>query len=191
MAPLEKKAFYRIRTSLIEKAYGNVLEVGSGTGINFPFYKKVSKVTAIEPDKLMREKSMERVHKATVPIEVLDAKGEDLPFEDNSFDSIVCTLVFCTIPSPEKALQEIRRVCKPDGKVLFFEHVRVQHPILAKLQDGLTPFWKPLCGGCHLNRDTLHLIKKMGFGVKALQESYARIFIAVESINNKLREDLK
>ncbi|MFC4765998.1 class I SAM-dependent methyltransferase [Effusibacillus consociatus] len=185
MEPLERRGFREIRKNLVRKAEGKVLEIGSGTGLNFPFYEKAEQVIAIEPEPLMREKSIPRVTAARVRIEVISAGAEDLPFPDNSFDTVVGTLVLCTIPDSYKAMEEIRRVCKPDGKVLFFEHVRLNHPVLCRLQDWLTPVWKRLCDGCHLNRNTLELIGQIGFEVIRV-EGYARdLFLVIEATNKK------
>jgi ubiquinone/menaquinone biosynthesis C-methylase UbiE len=185
MGPLEKGTFQDIRKELIQKVHGQVLEIGSGTGINFPYYKKVDKVIGIEPEPLMREQSLKRAQNSHVPIEVLEVSAEELPFPDDSFDSVVNTLVFCTIPDPIKALQEVKRVCKPNGKVLFFEHVRLNHSGLGRLQDLLTPMWKKLCDGCHLNRNTLELVKQAGFNVTAVKRYYKDIFVVFEATNIK------
>lgn len=183
MMPLEKRGFRDIRKDLISKAKGKVLEIGSGTGLNFPYYVEVEEVTAIEPEPLMREKSLVRASKGKVPIEVILAGAEKLPFRENAFDTVVGTLVLCTIPNPDQALKEIRRVCKPGGQVLFFEHVRLNHSLFGRLQDWLTPVWKNLCDGCHLNRNTLELIKQSGLKVMHVKSYYKDIFLVIESLN--------
>ena len=185
MEPLERKGFREIRKKLIQKIEGKVLEIGSGTGFNFPYYEQAQKVMAVEPEPLMREQSIPRAMKANVPIEVIAANAEELPFPDDSFDAVVGTLVLCTIPDPAKALKEIRRVCKPDGQVLFFEHVRLNHPVLGGLQDLLTPLWKRLCDGCHLNRNTLELVKRAGFKVIRIEKYYKALFLVIKTINEK------
>jgi ubiquinone/menaquinone biosynthesis C-methylase UbiE len=93
--------------------------------------------------------------------------------------------VFCTIPDPKKALEEIQRVCKPDGHVLLFEHVKIDHPVLGSLQEWLTPLWKRLCDGCHLNRRTLEWVKQAGFKTTNVQRYYKDLFVVVEAINKK------
>lgn len=180
MQPLEERTFKRIRDSLLRKARGRVLEIGSGSGINFPFYQNVRQVDAIEPDSYMLDKSKERMKAASVPIICHLQKAENLHFPDNTFDSVVSTLVFCTIPDPEKALKEIRRVGKPDASFLFFEHVRMDRAFFAKTQDLLTPLWKKVCDGCHLNRDTLNIIKQAGFQVDGVRSYYKGLFIILE-----------
>ncbi|QYR23293.1 class I SAM-dependent methyltransferase [Paenibacillus sp. sptzw28] len=185
MKPLERRRFEHIRKQLLQNANGIVLEIGSGTGLNFPFYEHAKKVTAIEPDPLMRQRSLVRLENAQIPIEVISARAESLPFPDDSFDCVVCTLVFCTIPTSRKALEEIRRVCKPDGQMLMFEHVKVKHPVLGPLQEWMTPLWKRLCDGCHLNRDTIELVKQEGFKINRIERFYKDIFVVIKAINKK------
>jgi ubiquinone/menaquinone biosynthesis C-methylase UbiE len=185
MNPLEKGKFKRIRKELISKATGNVLELGSGTGVNFPFYKAAEKVSAIEPSPHMNKVSQVKLKQAVVPIEVITASAEELPFAANTFDTVVATLVFCTIPNPEKAILEMKRVCKPDGKILLFEHVKMENRILSVLQEWLTPAWKKICDGCCLNRDTLSLLKAHDISIVRIQKYYSDLFIFVESINRK------
>ncbi|SDJ24768.1 class I SAM-dependent methyltransferase [Alteribacillus bidgolensis] len=126
MSPLEKKRFGAVRNRLVSQQQGVILEMGSGTGVNFGYYQQAEKVVAVEPDPGMRKQSTDKAEKAKVPVELVAASGESLPFEENMFDAAVGTLVLCTIPEPTRALQEIRRVCKPDAPLLFFEHVRTK-----------------------------------------------------------------
>jgi ubiquinone/menaquinone biosynthesis C-methylase UbiE len=180
MSPLERRKFNQIRTELLKGATGNVLEMGSGTGVNFPFYKHAEKVTAIEPSKYMIDQSISKLEAATIPIKTVQASAEKLPFEDETFDTVVGTLVFCTIPHPELAIKEMKRVCKPEGKILLFVHVKMNHPVLAYLQDWLTPFWKKICDGCCLNSDTLYLVKAHGLKVINMKTFYKGLFIVLE-----------
>nr|WP_240353617.1 class I SAM-dependent methyltransferase [Cohnella algarum] len=185
MGPLEKKHFQHIRKSLIQKVNGDILEIGSGTGFNFPLYEHANRVIAVEPEPVMRQLSLPRLRQAHVPIEVIDARAENLPFQDNSFDSVVCTLVFCTIPDPHMGLEEIRRVCKPGGKLLMFEHVKVDHAVYGPLQEWVNPVWKKLCDGCHLNRRTIEFVQQAGFRIVNLQKFFKDIFIVMEVMNQK------
>lgn len=188
MEPLERSGLRRIRQQLLKEAQGKVLEIGSGTGANFPFYDpvRVQCVIAVEPAEQMRRRSLAKIEQAAVPVDVVAAGAENLPFPDAFFDTVVGTLVFCTIPDPEKALQEVRRVCKPGGKVLIFEHVRLESPFLARLQDLLTPVWKRLCDGCHLNRNTLQLVRRSGLQVKRVESFYRDLFLVIEAVNPPL-----
>jgi ubiquinone/menaquinone biosynthesis C-methylase UbiE len=185
MKPLETRGLWRLRSNLLAKANGLVLEIGSGTGMNFSFYRDVEKVIAIEPETAMREQSMNRAKDAAVAIEVLPARAESLPFPDNTFDTVLGTLVLCTIADPVKALKEIQRVCKPDGSVLFLEHVRSNNSLAGAVQDKLTPVWKHVCDGCHLNRSSVELIKQAGFKVLYIKRHLKNVFVVVESVNRK------
>jgi ubiquinone/menaquinone biosynthesis C-methylase UbiE len=180
MKPLETKRFIHIRSELISKAKGDVLEIGCGTGINFSFYKDVS-VTAIEPNPFLRKTSYERAAAAKTPIHVMEGNAEQLPFSEHSFDTVIGTLVLCTIPNPVEAIREISRVCKPTGTILLFEHVRHENSLLGKLQDFLTPIWKRACDGCHLNRDTIHLLRQEDIEIIEINKHVGNIFITVEA----------
>jgi len=182
MRPLEKKRFKEIREELLVKANGCVLEIGSGTGINFPLYKSVKKVVATEPSTYMIERSQEKLKQSPVKIEIVQAGAEKLPFPDNSFDTVVATLVLCTIPNPNQAMIEMLRVCKPGGKLLFFEHVKMDNQFLACLQEVLTPAWKKICDGCCLNRDTLTLIKGNDLLINEIKSYYNGLFLSLETI---------
>ncbi|MDW0110907.1 class I SAM-dependent methyltransferase [Sporosarcina aquimarina] len=183
MKPLEASRFKEIRRDLVEKAEGRVLEIGSGTGINFPYYKNARQVDAIEPNPSMSKRADEQLRHAQVPIRVHETGAEALPFADNTFDTVVATLVFCTIPVPMKALAEIQRVSKPGARLLFFEHVRMEPIFLSKTQDILNPLWQKICDGCQLNRDTLEMIKKSGIEVTKVKSYYAKLFLYIEGTN--------
>lgn len=186
MKPFEKNRFNKIRTTLINKAGGRVLEVGYGSGVNFPYYKNknIEQVDAVEPNPLMRQRALEFVNSSPISIQTYSAKAENLPFEDDTFDSVVATLVFCTIPDPVKALEEIQRVSKPGAKILLFEHVRMNQKMLAKIQDVLTPLWSKVCDGCHLNRDTFELLNETRIDIKQVDYYFKSLFITIEGIND-------
>ncbi|WP_085523718.1 class I SAM-dependent methyltransferase [Tuberibacillus sp. Marseille-P3662] len=185
MAPLERQKFKEIRRDLLGKATGHVLEIGSGTGVNFPYYLQPCHVTAIEPNPEMINNSLDNINNSLVPIDIHLGKAEELPYKDNSFDTVVATLVFCTIPDPQKALDDIHRVLKPGGSLVLFEHVSMDHPVLSKLQDALTPLWKRLCDGCHLNRDTLTLVENTGFYIKKVDSMSKGLFLTIECYNHE------
>lgn len=180
MAPLEKMRFQKIRSSLVGQAAGKVLEIGSGTGINFPYYKNADHVDAIEPNPVMMAQTGNRLRQAKVPISTHLAKAEKLPFADQSFDTIVATLVFCTIPDPLQALEEIKRVSKPGADFLLLEHVRMDQKAMGKAQDILTPLWSKVCDGCHLNRDTVGLLQQSGIAITKVEAYYGGLFLAIE-----------
>ncbi|UJF25705.1 class I SAM-dependent methyltransferase [Planococcus sp. 107-1] len=114
-----KTGITQLRAAIGGNAYGHVLEIGSGTGANFPFYKNALSVDAIEPDERRVSRSRKQVKMAKAPIHLHVAKAEQLPFNENVFDTVVATLVFCTIPDPQKALEEIQRVAKPGARIFF------------------------------------------------------------------------
>jgi ubiquinone/menaquinone biosynthesis C-methylase UbiE len=185
MKPLEERKFKRVRSDLLNRASGRVLELGSGTGVNFPLYDNVDRVIAIEPSQPMIDRSLTRQQSAVVPIEIINASAENLPFEDGTFDTVVATLVFCTIPNVEKAIKELKRVCKPDGKILLFEHVKMENAVLSKMQERLTPFWKKVCDGCCLDRETLKAFTNQGLEIERVEQFYKDLFLVAELRNRQ------
>jgi ubiquinone/menaquinone biosynthesis C-methylase UbiE len=151
-----------LRARLLRPLRGDVLEIGAGTGLNLPHYRDAATVVLTEPDSAMRRRLASRLPTATVPVELVDAAAEDLPFPDGSFDVVVCTLVLCTVVDPDRALAEIKRVLRPDGELVLVEHVRGQAR-LARWQDRLTPLWTRIGAGCHPNRDTRSAVERAGF----------------------------
>lgn len=174
----ERRDMEPLRRKLLARARGVVLEVGAGNGLNFPIYDpaQVERVEAIEPDPAMLGYARERVQAARVPITLTQAAAEALPFADATFDSVVVTLVFCSVNDPLQGLREIRRVLKPDGILLMVEHVRSRHLPVALIQSALTPFTTRLCGNCHWNRDTLRTVRAAGFQVDYLRD-YGSLFL--------------
>jgi ubiquinone/menaquinone biosynthesis C-methylase UbiE len=148
------------RRALLTRAQGRTLEIGAGTGVNLDLYPhSVTELVLTEPDEHMRRQLEKKLAALGRPAEVVDAGGESLPFADASFDSAVATLVFCTIPDPASALGEIARVLKPEGRLLFLEHVRADDPKAAHWQDRLERPWGWFGRGCHPNRNTLATIE--------------------------------
>lgn len=165
MKPLEKKLITSWRKKLLLEARGEVLEIGAGTGINFPLYENCT-VTALEPNLHMIEKSEGRKKQAKVPITIVEGIGEVLPFKDKQFDTVVITLVLCSVQDPIQTLSEVKRVLRPDGKILILEHVEMEQPLFKGLQRMMTPLWKKVCDGCHLNRNTEKTIQNSGLHIK-------------------------
>lgn len=180
MKPLEKTRFKKIRADLVRKAQGRVLEIGFGTGVNFRYYRNVDRIDAIEPNLEMSKQANKRIRKSRIPIYTSQAIAEQLPFPDNTFDTVVATLVFCTIPDPNRAMQEIQRVCRPGAQILLFEHVKMDQQLLGKTQNALTPIWKKLCDGCHLNRDTLGLVEQSDLDIQKVLSHYGGLFLTIE-----------
>jgi len=164
---LSSAEMQKYRPQALEPACGEVLEIGFGTGLNLPYYsEKVKRLTAIDAELMLRARVKRRIAEARMPVELLklDASGR-LPFDDHRFDSVVTTLTLCSIASLAPALSEIRRVLKPDGSYVFFEHGRSPDPRVAKLQDRLNPIQKIIACGCNLNRPIDQLITAAGFEV--------------------------
>lgn len=150
--------FKRYREELISNSHGEVLEIGFGSGLNLPFYSdQISKIHALEPSTGMIENMKfqdKRVH-------IINAEAEQIPLQDNSIDTVVSFLVLCTVHDLDKSLSEIKRVLKPNGKLLFFEHVNHQQGFKRSIFNGLNPIWKPLACGCNLTRDTISKINEL------------------------------
>jgi len=157
------------RRRLAEKARGEVLEVGAGTGKNLPLYRAASRVVALEPDPATRARALGAAREARVPAEVVDGDAMALPFGNASFDTVVFSLVLCTVPDPRRALAEARRVLRPGGDLRFYEHVRADDLTLARWQDRLERPWGWIGGGCHPNRDTVAAIADAGFDAVSLE----------------------
>jgi SAM-dependent methyltransferase len=158
--------FSAMRKRIAPRARGVVVEVGFGSGLNLPFYdaKLVDLLIGIEPDEAMIRLAQEELDKAAFPAEVRHGFGEKLPLKDAMADTVVVTYAFCTIPDPAKALAEIRRVLKPNGRLLFCEHA-VADGWRGSLQRGLNGAWSGLFGGCNITRDPVSTIEAAGFKI--------------------------
>jgi glutaredoxin-like protein len=163
--PLVRRMFDPLRRETAGQAHGIVLEVGAGGGQNFPLYDpaRVVRVEAVEPDEAMLVEARRALSTAPVPISIARAPVESLSFPDAQFDSVVATLVFCSVHDPELGLREIWRVLKPGGTLLLLEHVRSQGKITAWIQGALVPVTTRCMGHCHWNRDTLRTVLQTGF----------------------------
>jgi SAM-dependent methyltransferase len=162
------------RRRLVAEATGEVVEVGGGTGRNIPHYRDVDRVVMLEPDEAMRRRLLARVPSAPVPIEVHETGIDDTILPDEFADTVVASLVLCTVPDPATALARIKRLLKPDtGRLLFLEHVH-SPGWRGRLQEALTPVYSRTLGaGCHLDRPTLDSIRDAGFVITDCQRSGA------------------
>lgn len=161
---------YRERT--IRAASGRVLEIGLGSGRNLPFYgASVKQVVGLEPAPKLLEMASRARHEA-IPVEFVEASAEAIPLDDRSIDTVVTTWTMCSIPDVGRAVAEVRRVLKPTGKLVFVEHGRAPEARVKWWQDRLTPAWKRISGGCHLNRDIAEVIRRNGFHIEEMHTGY-------------------
>jgi ubiquinone/menaquinone biosynthesis C-methylase UbiE len=168
LAAAEEAGLSEQRAEVLAHARGRVLEIGAGTGLNLVHYpvQGVDELVLAEPEEPMARRLRERVAADRRDAEVVVAPAEELPFPDASFDTVVSTLVLCTVGDQPRALAELRRVLRPGGRLLFLEHVRAEdNPKRARWQDRLDPLWKHVGHGCRCNRRTLAGIEAAGFEV--------------------------
>ena len=169
MKKVERVGLRDLRAGLLSTASGRVLEIGAGTGSNLAFYGPgVESLTLTEPEHPMLRRLERRVHESTPLATVLRAPAEDLPFEDDSFDVAVSTLVLCGVSDQPRALRELRRVLRPGGQLIFIEHVRSNDDRLARRQDRLNGLNRFMVG-CECNRATVASIQAAGFEITELE----------------------
>jgi ubiquinone/menaquinone biosynthesis C-methylase UbiE len=156
------------RASLLDGLSGRAIEVGAGNGLNFDHYPtSVSHVLAVEPEPRLRASALREAATAPVPIDFVAGVADRLPADDRAFDAGVASLVLCTVPDPDAALGELRRVIRPGGELRFYEHVVSRRPGVARLERVLdATLYPPLAGGCHLARDTIAAIERAGFRIE-------------------------
>lgn len=170
MEASEKAGLRDLRAALLARAQGRVLEIGGGTGANLGFYTRgLDEIVITEPEEPMARRLERKLDGNPLRARVVRAPAEELPFNDDSFDSVVSTLVLCTVDDPSRALAEVRRVLKRDGRLLFIEHVRADDSRLAKWQDRFERPWSWFGHGCHCNRRTLENLQAAGFSVTELK----------------------
>jgi ubiquinone/menaquinone biosynthesis C-methylase UbiE len=165
----EKRHGAELRRKLLADARGRVLEIGAGTGLSIPLYPPVEELVATDPSEPMLRRARRRAAQAGRDVTFVEAPAEQLPFADDSFDTVVSMAVLCTVADPARALLEIRRVLRPGGRLLFLEHVRADEPKRARWQDRLEGVWGVVAGGCHPNRRTLDAVREAGFAVPQVE----------------------
>lgn len=163
-----------LRSQIVPHSHGRVLEVGMGSGLNLEFYNRdqVDMVYGLEPSEGMRRKAIPNIDRSPVSVEWLSLPGEQIPLPDESIDTVLLTFTLCTIPDWRKALEQMKRVLKPGGDLLFLEHGEAPHEATRKWQHRITPAWKKVAGGCHLNRHIADLITHAGFEIQELENLY-------------------
>ncbi len=163
-----------LREKAVLQAFGKVLEVGVGTGKSFPFYPEGCEVTAIDFSKGMLAQARKKISLAKVPVTLLEMDAQEMTFPDNTFDTVLATCVFCSVPDPVKGLKEVRRVCKPDGQIILLEHMRSENPLMGLLMDILNPISLYVIGS-NINRKTMENIEAAGIQVSAMEEHRGKI----------------
>lgn len=178
MIPLEKRGIRKARKELIPKANGHVLEIGSGTGVNLKHYN----FDAIESLTVTDKKLSKRIKKIAPTIVKLDEHNvTDLPYEDNTFDCIVHTLVFCSVADVDKGLEEIKRVLKPEGRLLFIEHIEPEGKKTNKLFRFVNPVWTTFASGCSLIKDYENSLQTNGFDITFSKKFMNTVFVYGEA----------
>ena len=164
----------RQREKVVPQAQGRVLEIGIGTGLNLRHYDqdKVERLIGLDPAVQMHRLAEKRRAESGMKVELVGLSAEKIPLDDASFDTVVITFTLCSIPDPVAALKEMRRVLVPGGTLLYCEHGAAPDADVRKWQDRVTPWWKKIAGGCHLNRDIPALLKEAGFTVETLEQMY-------------------
>ena len=165
-------SFERGRQKLMPEASGRVLEIGMGTGRNFPYYNpaKITCLCGVDPG--LHPKAEQRAKTAGIEVKLIPLSAERIPADDHSFDCVVSTFTLCTIPDAGMALQEVRRILVPGGRLLFLEHGAAPNQSVRRWQQRLAPAWKSIAGGCHLSREMPSLIEAAGFKINRLEQGY-------------------
>lgn len=168
------KPISKQREKVVPRARGQVLEIGAGSGRNFPYYDagNVERIFALEPAVKMRDRAKQRKKESAIEIEWLDLPTEEIPLESRTIDTVLVTYTLCTIPDVAKALAQIYRVMKPEGDLIFCEHGLAPDPKIETWQKRINPVWGLLAGGCNLNRNIPKLITGAGFKMIDVEQMY-------------------
>lgn len=170
---MRQEALMEYRRRLVPAAEARILEIGVGSGLNLPFYgDKATHVIGLDPSQKLLSMAQKASSGTLRPVELLEGSAEAIPLEDKSVDTVVTTWTLCSIPDVSRALGEVRRVLKPSGRFLFVEHGRSPETNISRWQDRLTPLWRRIGGGCHLNRAIGPLIADSGFRIEQMETGY-------------------
>ncbi len=157
------------REELWSSAQGQILEIGVGTGKNFPYHPRGAKVTGIDLSDQMLARAKERARRLGTPVALTEGDAQALEFPDNAFDTAVATFVFCSVPDPVRGLRELNRVVKPNGRILLLDHVRIDRPVIGRMMDLLNPIIVRLWGA-NVNRRTVENVKQAGLEIQDVQD---------------------
>jgi ubiquinone/menaquinone biosynthesis C-methylase UbiE len=171
---MKQEHFEPYRRRAVSAARGRILEIGVGSGLNLPLYESGIHVVGLDPSRKLLSMARAATAARAQSIEFIEGRAESLPLPDNEFDTVITTWTMCSIPDLPKALAEVRRVLKADGKLVFAEHGRAPEPTVMRWQNALTPLWKRIGGGCHLNRPIDQLIVAAGFRIEGLKTGYMK-----------------
>lgn len=168
------KPVLKQREKVVPEACGHVLEIGMGAGHNLPYYRteQIERVVGIDPCSTSWALAQPRAATFGVPLEFIEGSAELMPFPDEEFDTVIMTYSLCTIPDAQTALQEMRRVLKPGGRLIFCEHGEAPDASVARWQHRINPMWRKLLGGCNLNRPIARWISDAGFSIGAMDQMY-------------------
>ena len=170
---MRRQELVAYRSHVIPAAEGRVLEIGVGSGLNLPFYSRnVERLVGLDPSPKLLSMVRRNLKRNASPVELIEGSAEAIPLKTNSVDTVVTTWTLCSIPNADRALREMHRVLRPGGHLLFVEHGRAPEPNVRWWQDRLTPVWKRIGGGCHLNRAIQMLIEDAGFKFDRLETGY-------------------
>jgi ubiquinone/menaquinone biosynthesis C-methylase UbiE len=172
---MREETFLAYRRRVVSRAQGRVLEVGVGSGLNLPLYTDaVAHVVGLDPSVRLLSKARRLQWIGALSVDLIEGSAEALPLEDESIDTVVTTWTLCSIPDVGAALREMRRVLKPSGRLLFVEHGRAADSKVRRWQDRLTPAWKRVAGGCHLNRPIRQLLEDSEFEIERVETGYMK-----------------
>jgi len=181
-SPIERLRFASWRKKLTDRIVGpRALEVGVGTGKNIPYYSADVQITAIDLSPRMLERAGRTAMKLNLNVELLEMDAQDLAFPDHSFDTVFATFVFCSVPDPVMGFRELKRVCKPDGRLLLLEHMRPDNPILGFIFDVFNPMIVRMMGA-NINRKTINNIRQAGWQIKVEENLSSDIVKWIEAI---------
>ncbi len=171
---MRNKDAARLRSAWIPQARGEVLEVGVGSGLNLPFYSpEVKRVRGVDPSGELQRMARKRMPDGPIQVEFVSQSAEEpLPLPEESIDTVVVTWTLCSIPNVSRALKEMKRVLRMEGRLIFIEHGRAPDPGVVVWQDRLTPVWRRIGGGCHLNRKMDELLAAAGFQILEMRSGY-------------------